>query len=55
MFDLSDFLGRNFFGDDGFESMFVYQPAFNTLELGTEYVISWKSKGISSIIYYFLG
>ena len=30
--------------------MFVYQPKFNTLELkkekGTDYVLSWKSKGL---------
>ena len=30
--------------------MFVYQPAFNVIELkndeGTEYIVSWKSNGI---------
>ena len=24
--DSSFFLGKNFFGDDGFQNMFVYQP-----------------------------
>ena len=31
--DLSYFLGQNFFGDDGFQNMFVYQPALSMLEL----------------------
>ena len=39
-----------FFCDDGSENMFVYQPIFDTLELkkdkGTDYVVSWKSKGV---------
>ena len=25
--------------------MFAYQPVFNMLELGTEYVFKWKKKG----------
>ena len=41
---------KYFFGDDVFQNMFVYQPTFNMLELkedkGTDYVISWKSKGL---------
>ena len=49
-YDLSYFLGKVFFGNDSFQNMFVHQPTFNTLELkedkGTEYVISWKSKGV---------
>ena len=48
--DTSYFHGKNFFGDDGFQNIFVYQPTFNTLELkkgkGTEFVIGWKSKGV---------
>ena len=39
-----------FFGDDGFQNIFVYQPTFNMLELkedkSTEYVVGWKSKGV---------
>ena len=31
-FDLSYFLGKLFFGDDGFRNMFVYQPKLITLE-----------------------
>ena len=36
--------------NDGSQNIFVYQPTFNVLELkkdkGTEYIISWKSKGV---------
>ena len=47
----SFFLARIYFtSDDGSQNMFVYQPTFNVLDLknheGTEYIISWKSKGI---------
>ena len=31
--DLNYFLGKIFFGDDGSQNMFVYQPTFNMLEL----------------------
>ena len=31
--DLSFFLGKNLFGDNGFQNMFVYQPTFYALEL----------------------
>ena len=27
-FDLSYFVGENFFGDDGFQNMFVFQSTF---------------------------
>ena len=54
MHDLSYFLGKNFWGDDGSQNMLVYQPAFSTLQLnkdkGIDYVISWKSKGVYSSI-----
>ena len=46
--DLSCFLGKNVFCD-GFQDIFDYQPTPDTLELkkdeGTDYVLSWKSKG----------
>ena len=48
--DLSYLLGKNFFGDDGSQNMFIYQPKLSTLELkkdkDTNYVFSWKSKGV---------
>ena len=41
-----------FFGDDGFQNMFVYQTTFNMLKWkednDTEYVIGWESKGLSA-------
>ena len=50
MFDLSYFLGKNVFGDDVFQNVFVYQATLSKLELkedkNTEYVIGWKSKGL---------
>ena len=48
--DSSYFHSKTFFGDDGFQNMFVYQATFNTLEFkkdkGTDYVIGWKSIGL---------
>ena len=39
-----------FTSDDGSQNMFVYQPTLDTLELkkdkGTDYVLSWRSKGV---------
>ena len=39
-----------FFGGDGSQNMFVYQPTRDTLELkkdkSTDYVFRWKSKGL---------
>ena len=31
--DLSYFLGKNYFGDDGCQNMFVFKPTLNTSEL----------------------
>ena len=49
----SFFLGGIYFtSDDGSENMFVYQPNLNVLRLKKdkciEYIISWKSKGLSN-------
>ena len=42
------FMVNIFFGDEGFQNMFIYQPTFNTLELkidkGAESVTGWTSK-----------
>ena len=45
------FSGRIYFtSNDGSQNIFVYQPILDTLELkrekGTDYVLSWKSKGL---------
>ena len=43
-------LGRMYItSNDGFQNMFVYQPTINSIKYknrSTEYVISWKSKGV---------
>ena len=48
--DLSYFLGKTFFGNDGSQNMFFYQHSFIILESlvnkNNEHVISWKSKGL---------
>ena len=48
--DLSYFIYKKLFGDDGFYNISVYQPTLNTLELkedqGTDCVIGWKPKGV---------
>ena len=49
--DYNFFLGRIYFtSSDGSQNTFVYQPKLDALELqkekSTDYVISWKSKGI---------
>ena len=48
--DLSYFLGKNVFGVDNFQSMFVYQPTFDTLQIkkdkGIVYVLNWKWRGM---------
>ena len=49
--DYNFFLGRIYFtSNDGFQNPFVYQPTLDTLELnkdkGTDYILSWKSKGV---------
>ena len=48
--NLGYFLRKNCFDDEGFQSIFVYQPAFNVLELkkdqDTDYILSWKSNGV---------
>ena len=47
--DYNFFLGRIYItSNDGSQNTFVYQPTLDTLELteGTDYVISWKSKGV---------
>lgn len=33
MFDLSYSLGKNLFGDDGFQNLFVYQLTLDTIEI----------------------
>ena len=49
-FHLSYFLGKHFFGDDGFQNMFAHEPTFSTLffffSKGSDFAIAWKSEGL---------
>ena len=40
IFYVSNFLGKNFFGDDGFQIMFVYQSTINTLDFQRKKVLN---------------
>ena len=49
--DYKFFLDRTYFtSNDGSQNKFVYQPSLDASELnrdkGTDYVLSWKSKGV---------
>ena len=49
--DYNFFLSRYYFtSNDGSQNTLIYKPALNILEFkkykGTDYVLSWKSKGI---------
>ena len=51
--DYNFFIGIIYFtSNDGSRNTFVYQPTLDMLELrkykGTDYVLSWKSKGVYS-------
>ena len=45
-----NFLTKIFFGDDGSQNIFVYQPTLDTFRVKndkeTDYVLSWKSKRV---------
>ena len=49
MHNLKYFFGIDIFGDDCSQNMFIYRPTFDMPELkkdkGTDYALSWKSKG----------
>ena len=49
-FDVSYFIGKNHFEEDGTENYLVFQPLnkYFKLNANTDYVLSWKSKGLSS-------
>ena len=48
-FDSSYFCGKNFFGDGGSQSMLVYQPTLDTLELENAraliIILVWNQRG----------
>ena len=52
-FDLSYFISKNYFEEDGSQNYLVFQPIIryfkvNTIVNVTNYVLSWKSKGLSN-------
>ena len=52
-FDLSYFIGKNHFEEDGTQNYLVFQPIVryskvNTIMNVAEYILSWKSKGLSA-------
>ena len=51
-FDLSYFIGKNYFEEDGTQNYLEFQPVFryfkiNTINSFTNYVLSWKSKSLT--------
>ena len=49
-FDSRYFIGKSHFGEDGTQNYLVFQPMYKyfTMITNTDYVSSWKSKGLSS-------
>ena len=50
--DLSYFRGKSYFEEDGVQDYLIFQPIFsyfkvNTIVYVTNYILSWKSKGLS--------
>ena len=48
-FDLSYFIGKSHFEEDGTQNYLVFQPVNKYFRIGnSDYVLSWKSKGLSA-------
>ena len=47
-FDSSCFIGKSHFGEDGTQNYLVFQPMYRYFKMitNTDYISSWKSKGI---------
>ena len=48
-FDASYFIGKSHFGEDGTQCYLVFQPMHRYFKMvtSTDYISSWKSKGLS--------
>ena len=48
-FDSSYFIGKSHFEEDGVQNYLVFQPLNKCFKVitGTDYISSWKSKGLS--------
>ena len=52
-FDSGYFIGKSHFGEDGTQNYLVFQPIIRYFKINTiidvaDYVLSWKSKGLSA-------
>ena len=52
-FDLSYFIRKNYFAEDGTQNYLVFQPTIRYFKVNkvnnvTNYVLSWQSKGLSA-------
>ena len=49
-FDSGYFIGKSHFGEDGTQNYLVFQPIYRYFKMitNTDYISSWKSKGLSS-------
>ena len=49
-FDSGYFIGKSHFGEDGTQNYLVFQPMYRYFKMitNTDYISSWKSKGLSS-------
>ena len=49
-FDSSYFIGKSHFGEDGTQNYLVFQPMYRYFKMitNTNYISSWKSKGLSA-------
>ena len=49
-FDLSYFIGKRHFEEDGIQNYLVFKPVFRYFKniTNTDYISSWKSKGLSA-------
>ena len=52
-FDLSYFLGKNYFDEDGTENYYIFQPISKYLKVAyvndINHILSWKSRGLNDI------
>ena len=48
-FDSGYFIGKSYFGKDGTQTYLVFQPMYQYFKVitNTDYISSWKSKGLS--------
>ena len=49
-FDSGYFIGKSHFGEDGTQNYLVFQPVYRYFKMitNTDYISSWKSKGLSA-------